>query len=99
MKTIRVTKTARKDLHDIWNYIASDSPAAATKVTDAIYAGIQQIAEMPGMGHPRRDVAISSYRFWKVYSYLIAYRLHGKTLVISRVVHGARDLSRLFKRR
>jgi plasmid stabilization system protein ParE len=43
--------------------------------------------------------AFRAIAFWKVYSYLIAYRLHGKTLVISRVVHGARDLSRLFKRR
>jgi addiction module RelE/StbE family toxin len=96
---LRVTKTATRDLTDIWHYLADDSVEAADKVIDAIRAAIAKIVEMPNIGHPRADIAISSYRFWRVYSYLIAYRMHGETLVISRVIHGRRDLSKLFKPR
>jgi toxin ParE1/3/4 len=99
MNGVKVTRTATRDLQEIWNYIAADNPDAANKVINAIEAGITKIAEMPGIGHPRADVAATGYRFWKVYSYLIAYRFQGSTLVISRVIHAARDLSRVFKQK
>jgi hypothetical protein len=51
------------------------------------------------MGHQRLDVANPSYRFWRVYSYLIAYRVRGGILYVSRVVHGAQDFRRLFPKK
>ena len=99
MRKVLVTKSAKKDLHQIWHFIAQDSVEAANKVINALNAGVTQIAEMPGIGHPRRDVGYQTYRFWKVYSYLIAYRMHSRTLVVSRVVHAARNLSKVFKHR
>jgi plasmid stabilization system protein ParE len=53
---------------------------------------------MPGMGHERPELRGHRYRVWAVYSYLIIYRYGPKTLTIG-VVHGARNLRRLFKRR
>jgi len=51
------------------------------------------------MGRARAEVQDPRYRFWKVYSYLIAYRPEATTLVVVRVIHGARDLRKLFRRR
>ena len=51
---------------------------------------------MPGMGHRHRDIRTGGYRVWSVFSYLIVYRMKNRTLIVSRVVHGSRDLRRLF---
>jgi toxin ParE1/3/4 len=56
-----------------------------------------QLAEMPGLGHERRDVKNPKYRFWKVYSYLIAYVPNTKPLRVIRIVHGARNIGKLIK--
>lgn len=95
----RISKLADKDLDRIWRWIARDSVSAANRVDNALHAAMTQLAFMPGMGHTRPEVQDSRYRFWKVYSYLIAYRLEGRTLFIVRVIHGARDLRELFRHR
>ena len=59
---------------------------------------IRNLGKMPGKGHTRADVKPSHYRFWSVYSYVIAYHFDEKTLTVARVVQGARDFRKLFKR-
>jgi len=99
MKRLVVTRAAFRDLTDIWSYIAADSIDAADRVRDQLESAMRQLAENPSLGHRRADVSINSYRFWRVYSYLIAYRTKGNALYISRVVHGARDFRRVFRGR
>jgi toxin ParE1/3/4 len=94
---LRITRTAVRDVAEIWHYIALDSTDAADRVRNDLEAAMRKLAEMPGMGHQRTDVKNPAYRFWRVYAYLIAYRLEGQTLYISRVIHGARNLRRLFR--
>jgi plasmid stabilization system protein ParE len=50
------------------------------------------------MGHTRPDVPDKRYLFRAVGKYIIAYRIEGKELVVVRVLHGARDFRKLFKR-
>jgi toxin ParE1/3/4 len=97
MAKFRISRRADADLDAIWDYIARASVQAADKVEAEIHSEIKGLAEMPGMGHEREDVANPSYRFWRVYSYLVAYRMEGRTLIVVRVVHGAQDLRRIFK--
>jgi plasmid stabilization system protein ParE len=59
---------------------------------------IDELARMPGVGHHRADVKSPTYRFWSVYSYVIAYRFTSRTLTVVRVVHGAMNFKKLFKR-
>ena len=92
----RLTKRADTDLDAIWDYIARDNPLAADRVEQKFYEDFAKLAENPGMGHFRDDLADRRYRFCREYSYLIVYRIIGKTLRIVRVMHGARDMSRLF---
>jgi plasmid stabilization system protein ParE len=92
----RISRLADRDLDQIWRHIADDDPVAADRVDAALHAAMQLLARMPGIGHQRAEVADRRYRFWAVYSYLIAYRVEGSLLV---VVHGARDLRKLFRPR
>ncbi len=73
MSSYLLTWRAQKDLELIWNYIAADNIDAADKVKDELRSAMQGIAAMPGKGHGRADVRNRRYRFWAVYSYIIAY--------------------------
>jgi plasmid stabilization system protein ParE len=92
----RISRRANNDLNAIWDHVARDSAAAADKVEADLHAAMRLLAEFPGLGHGRREVKDARYRFWRVHSYLVAYRLDGRTLVVVRVLHGARDLRQVF---
>jgi antitoxin ParD1/3/4 len=94
-----VTPEARADLLNIWNYIAEDSIESADQVLARLYDAFTGLAEAPGMGHHRDDLADSRYRFWTVYSYVIAYRDNTNPLEIVAIVHGARQLDSFFQQR
>jgi plasmid stabilization system protein ParE len=79
-------------------FIAKDSIVAADKVRDELEAEMRKLCETPGMGHERPEVKNKDYRFWAVYSYLIVYRIQGEKLCVSRVIHGARNLRRIFRK-
>lgn len=46
-----------------------------------------------------KDLADARFRFWTVYSYVIAYSWETTPLRILAVVHGARQLEAFFERR
>lgn len=96
MRRVVFGARARRDFDEIWSYVARDSIDAAEKVVDRVERAVGQLGLMPGMGHDRPELRGRRYRVWPVYSYLIVYG--PKTVPIVRVIHGARDLRRLFKR-
>lgn len=91
-----LTRRARLDVQEIWGYIAEDSIDAADRVMAELRSAMEGLAEMPGKGHRRSDVRNSRYRFWSVYSYVIAYFPDTSPVQIVRVVHGRRNFRRLF---
>lgn len=96
MRQIFIKPQARVDLLEIWHHIAQDSAEAAHKVSLRLESEIVALAEFPGKGHKRADVADERYHFWSVYSYMIAYRFDQESLQVVRVVHGARNFRNLF---
>lgn len=96
MRKLLVQPQARVDLLEIWHHIATDSIPAANRITERLDAEIRELVAFPGKGHLRQDVRSDRYRFWGVYSYVIAYRFDDHTLTIVRVVHGARNFRKLF---
>ena len=96
MRKLIVQNQARLDLLEIWHWIAKDGVTAANRVGEKLDAAIRRLVEMPGKGHTRRDVKDRRYRFWSVYSYIIAYRYDHATLTVVRVIHGSRDFRGLF---
>jgi len=98
-RVLVISKTAAKDLNQIWDFIAKDSPDIADRVRDEIEEEMLKLCGVPGMGHRRDDVSDQSLRFWKVYSYLIAYRHTKHKLSVARVVSGHRNFKKLFRSR
>jgi len=96
MRRLLIQPQARLDLLEIWQFIAEDSIVAANRVGEKLDAAIRGLQAMPGKGHCRSDVTHAQYRFWTVYSYVIAYRFDDETLLIVRIVHGHRDFRKLF---
>ncbi len=58
-----LTPEARTDLLEIWNYIAEESIDRADQVVARLYEAFTRLAQTPGMGHRRRDLADARYRF------------------------------------
>lgn len=89
----KVTRTARAeaDLIEIWLYIAADNPAAADALLDRIDLACTRLAENPGLGPARPDLA-PDCRYSLVGRYLILYRAIAGGIEVVRVVHGARHL-------
>lgn len=85
------TERAEEDLIEIWLFIAQDKPGAADKLVDKIEETCSQLAESPGIGTARPDLA-PELRYAVVGQYLILYREVPGGVEIVRVVHGARRL-------
>jgi len=97
MKRFRLTRSARRDLVEILDFIAKDSPAAAARVRERMHEAMARLADLPEIGHSRRDLADEPLRFWQVYSYLIIYRPEAEPLEVVRVLHASRDVRSLLQ--
>ena len=98
MGRFAVTPAAKADLTEIAKYIRErGSPEAAKRVGEELRRTMRRLADMPGMGHLRKDLADESLRFWSVYSYLILYRPESSPLQVVRVLHGARDVEAILE--
>jgi toxin ParE1/3/4 len=96
MKRYRFTPEAEKDLDEITDFIAADDPAAAYRLIDGIEAKCQALAEMPGMGRGREELA-PDLRSSHVGKYIIFYRSEDEGIEVIRVIHGYRDIPKLFQ--
>lgn len=88
-----LTLQAKQDLVDIVSYIAEQSGLeAAEHVFVKLREAFRFLAEQPGAGHVRDDLADDpAVRFWGVYSYLIAFVPEERPLSVVSIVHGSRD--------
>lgn len=100
MSDFLVAPAARDDLDEIWSHYAVElqNLDAADRIRDEIFDSFEKLAQMPGMGHLRRDLASEPLRFWPVRSYLIIYRREKRPIEIVRVLHGARDAQTILGR-
>ncbi len=97
MSQLRISPRAISDLVEIWSYIADDSAANADAFIDKIHETIQLLADRPGSGRRREELApgIQSFPFGR---YIIFYRVLTGAIEIVRVLHGARDIENTFER-
>jgi toxin ParE1/3/4 len=95
MGQLRISDTARKDLDDIWWYIAQENPVAADSLIARLLQKLPTLASMPQMGRKRDDL-FSGLRSFPVGDYVIFYSPLKDGVEVVRVLHGARDLPPLF---
>ena len=80
------------DLQQIGDYIARDSIQYANRVAERMIAAIERVAEFPNIGRvvPERDEP--TLREVIVHSYRLIYRVHGESVDVVRIIHGARQI-------
>lgn len=105
MKLWRVItkRQAEEDAVEIWRLIAEDNPQSAEAFLDAIEEVSSLLSATPEIGSPRyfSHPELQGLRFLplrKFENYLLFYRAlkDEEVIEIIRIVHGARDLPRLF---
>jgi len=82
----RLTRRARRDVIDIWRYIAADNEPAADRF-------IRLLGDVPSAGRSRDEIR-PGYRSFPVGEYVIFYRAREPGVHIMHVIHGRRDLKR-----
>jgi len=81
---------AIEDLESIRAYVAEDSPAAARRLVLRIVLDVEsQLPESPHIGRAGRVAGTRELVISKT-PYLVPYRVHGTTIQVLRVYHGAR---------
>ena len=83
---------ARRDLDEIWEYVAVDSIDAADRVLADFHSTLATLAASPQIGHRRSDLTTRPLRFQVVRDeYLIAYAPAEIPIWILAVFHGRRN--------
>lgn len=97
MKRYALTETAERELGQILEFIAeTDGLDRALHVHDKLGEAFALLADSPGIGTVKSHLTPAHVRWWPVFKYLIVYDSSASPLVILRVIHGERDLARLF---
>lgn len=97
---LRLSRRARRDLDEIWEYVFlnSSSDAIADRQLELIGDGLRLLIRWPRIGRARDELQLGM-RSLTVGDYLIFHRIARGHVMILRVLHGRRDLARLMRRR
>jgi len=97
--SVRFLSVAEHDLQELITYIATENVTAALVLLEKIHKECLKLGVHPYLGKvPHEEKLIKlGYRVLVVENYLIFYKVKGKTVLIHRVIHGARDLINLLK--
>lgn len=96
MKRLRITPKALQDLQDIHDYIARDNIDAASDFIDRLERRCDELCETPGIGRKRDDLE-PGMRSSRVSDHLIFYQVLDEELEVMHVLHGRRNLKKVFE--
>lgn len=89
---------AQSDVDEIALHIARDNLDAALRWLDSVDECLKLLARHPGAGPARAELA-AGLRSFPLGNYLVLYRAAKGGIEVVRVLHGARNLRRIFRRR
>ncbi len=92
---LELTLEAREDLSEIWKFIAQDNEAIATQFLNKLYTTCIHISDIGVVGRSRPELGknVLSYSFKQ---YVIFFIRTKNKLTVLRILHGARDHSKVF---
>jgi len=95
----QIAPQAEADLDEIWLYVAKQSGSleTASRLIDSITDRFHRLARFPFAGRARDRELGAGLRTFPVGEYVIVYSVEDSDVAILRVVHGRRDLERLFR--
>ena len=91
-----LSEEAVSDLEEIWIYIASDSIRNADGFIDLLYSKCIEISELSGIGR-KRDELFPGMLSLAYKKYVIFFMRSEDRVEIVRILHGARDLPKVFE--
>jgi toxin ParE1/3/4 len=86
---------AEHDLDDIKRYIARDNPRRALSFIRELRQSCERLAENPLIGRARPELR-ARLRSLPHGSYIIFYHAESDGVTIARILHGSRDITKLF---
>ncbi|MGD8781615.1 MAG: type II toxin-antitoxin system RelE/ParE family toxin [Ignavibacteria bacterium] len=94
---VRLLKIAEEDFTEIVSFIAADNPTAANSIADKIEKNLLLLSQNPLPGRTPRDEEIKNlgYRYIIVQNYIIFYTIEERTILVHRILHGARNYKSL----
>lgn len=101
MINLYIRPAASEDIDEIIDYLVGESVPAAQGFVKDLQKCFDLLAENPKIGAPReyRSTALSGMRMFplkKFSTYLVFYLSDEQTIDVVRVLHGQRDIERLF---
>ncbi len=85
---------ARRDLIEIWNYIADDNVRSANALIDRVDAKLTLLATNAKLGRVRDELSVG-LRSVSIGRYVLFYQQMPDGILLVRVLHSARDLASL----
>ena len=94
---IRLLRIAEENFTEIVKFIADDNPTAAEAIANKIEKNLELLSDNPHLGRIPRDEEIRNlgYRYIIVQNYIIFYTIEDRTILIHRILHGARNYKSL----
>jgi toxin ParE1/3/4 len=91
-RSVRVLRRARRDLQEIYDFVARETPVSADRIVDALFDAMASLETMADRGGRPRDPTLraTGYRFVVEGSYLVFYKVVGRQVRVYRVLHGRR---------
>jgi toxin ParE1/3/4 len=86
-------RIAEEDLTEIITFIADDNVKAAEDLAIKIEKNLQLVSLNPQLGKTPGDPDLKSlgYRYLIIGNYLIFYTIEKRTILVHRILHGARN--------
>src|SRR4051812_34689668 len=98
MAEIRWSVAVGRDLQNIEDFIAAESPLRAVAFIDRLIQSVHALEVAPQLGRIVPEFHRQELREVIFRGYRIVYLVEDSTVMILRVVHGARDLVSLVER-
>ncbi len=95
--TVRLLSTAEQDFNEIIDYILIENSSAAISIADKIESNLQFLENNPQRGRIPYDQELLrlGYRYLIALDYLIFYKIEETTIIVYRIIHGARNYKSL----
>lgn len=94
---VRLLSIAEEDFAEIIYYIAAENSKAAEQLADKIEKNLALLSDNPHLGRIPRDTDLKElgYRYLIIENYLAFYTVEKRTVLIHRIIHGARNYKSL----
>jgi len=90
-----ISEPTVNDMLDIRAYIEPRSPQGALSTMRRLANAMRKLSTKPYLGHARPDVLDPDLLVYRVGSYVIVYLTDAQSVTILRVIHGARDFTKI----